>query len=87
MKRPLVAAVLNFLTIGLGTTYVGKRPSVGILLTLGGALLRYEELRIAPSFTGTLSVHWVVAFLGMGLLGVATGLDAYREARQVARPA
>ena len=87
MKNPWAAAILNFLTLGLGTVFLGRRVLVGALLTIGGAFLRYEELRIAPAITGTLSIHWVYAFLGMGLVGVATAVDAYREASALARPA
>jgi hypothetical protein len=83
MKRPYIAALLNFVTIGLGYVYAGSRPLVGLLLTLGGGvLLRYEEMRIAPAFTGHLYAHWVVLFFGMGLLGVATALDAYRDVKK-----
>ena len=81
MKNPWAIAIINFLTIGLGTILVGKRPLVGALLTVGGSLMRYEELRIAPAMTGVLSVHWVVLFIAMALVGVATGLDGYREAK------
>ena len=81
-KNAWVAAILNFLTIGLGYVYVGKRPLLGVLLTLGaGGLLRYEELRIAPAVTGVLYPHWIVAFVAMALVGVATGIDGYREAK------
>ncbi len=83
MKNPWVAAILNFITIGLGTAFLGKRVWVGIALTVGGAFLRYEELRIAPAVTGTLSFHWVMAFIGMGLVGIATAVDGYREAARL----
>ncbi len=83
MKNAWVAAILNFVTLGLGTVYVGERVLVGLLLTVGGAFLRYEELRIAPAWTGTLSIHWVFAFIGMGVVGVALGLDGYRDAKRV----
>ena len=81
MKKPIVVAILNFLFIGLGPVLLGKRPLVGILLTAGGGFLRYEELRIAPAISGTFSIHWLMAFIGMGLVGVATAVDAFREAK------
>jgi hypothetical protein len=85
MKNRWVAAILNFVTLGLGTAFLGRRVIFGVLLTLGGAFLRYEELRIAPAVTGTVSIHWVWAFIGMGLVGVATAVDGYREANALAK--
>lgn len=84
MKNRWMAAILNFVTIGLGTALLGRRVLYGLLLTLGGAFLRYEELRIAPAVTGTLSIHWVAAFIGMFLVGIATAVDGYREANAIA---
>lgn len=82
MKNRWVAAILNFITIGLGTVYVGKRPLVGLLMTLGaGVFLRYEELRIAPLQTGTLTIRWIFAITGLTLLGIGTAIDGYREAQ------
>ena len=82
LKNPTAIAILNFFFIGLGTLLHGKRPSYGLLLFVGGSFLRYEELRIAPAFAGSLSIHWVLAFIGMVLLGLGTAIDGYREAQQ-----
>ncbi len=82
MKNPWVAAVLNFVTIGLGTVYLGRRAGVGWLAAIGGGVfLRYEEVRIAPAVTGAVTPHWVVAVTGLSLLGIAAAVDAYREAK------
>jgi hypothetical protein len=81
-KKPWLAAILNFVFIGGGTIYNGKRPLLGWLLTIGaGLLLRYEEVRIAPAITGHFDPHWAVAIAGLSMLGIATGIDAYAEAR------
>jgi uncharacterized membrane protein YczE len=85
VKNPLFLAVLNFVTIGLGTLLLGRRPAAhGLLVLVGASLLRFEEVRISPSVTGALSIHWVVATLGLTLLGLATGREVYLEARAAA---
>ena len=53
----------------------------GMLLFVGASLLRYEELRIAPSFTGVFSIHWAVMTTGLALAGIATGKEAFDEAK------
>jgi hypothetical protein len=83
MKNPYIAALLNFVFIGLGYVYAGSRPLVGLVLTLGGGvLLRYEETRIAPAFTGHVHGHWVVLVTGLSLVGVATAVDVFREVKR-----
>lgn len=77
----MVLAVLNFVTIGLGTMLLGKRPMLGLLLFIGGSLVRFEEVRIAPAVTGQFSIHWLIATLGLAALGLATAIDVHREAR------
>ena len=81
MKNPWVVAVLNFIFIGLGTLLNGKRVMLGLLLFIGGSLLRYEEMRIGPAFTGAFSIHWLIATTGLTVLGLATAVEGYREAR------
>jgi hypothetical protein len=82
MKNPWFLAILNFVTIGLGTVLLGKRTTHGLLLFLGASLLRYEELRIAPSITGVFSIHWAVMTTGLALAGLATAREVYAEAKQ-----
>ena len=83
LKNPTLIALLNFVFIGLGTFLYGKRPLYGLLLTAGGGFLRFEEMRIAPAFTGHFNIHWLVATTGLALLGVGTALDGWREAKGV----
>jgi hypothetical protein len=80
MKNPWFIAILNFVTIGLGTVIVGKRPVHGLVMFVGASLLRFEEVRVAPAVTGT--IHWFLATLGLALLGLATGREGYLEAKQ-----
>jgi hypothetical protein len=81
MKNPWVLAIINFITIGLGTVLLGKRIGYGLLLLVGGTLLRVEEIRIAPLFSGVFNIHWVPAIVGLTLLGIATGAQVYEEAK------
>lgn len=80
MKNKWVVAVLNFLTLGLGTLLVGKRVGLGLAMLVAGSLLRYEEVRMGPALTGVLTVHWVIATTGMTLWGLAMAVEGYREA-------
>ncbi|HEY8206588.1 MAG TPA: hypothetical protein VIG99_03835 [Myxococcaceae bacterium] len=82
MKNPFVVAVLNFIFIGLGTLLHGKRPWLGLLAFLGGSFLRYEEVRIAPAVTGTVTIHWAFAMAGLTLLGLGMAIEGYREAKR-----
>ena len=80
MKNPTVVAILNFFTIGLGTLLLGKRPLYGLFVFIGASLLRYEEVRQGYVITGAFSWHWLIATVGLTLLGAATAMEGYREA-------
>jgi len=85
MKKPMVLAIVNLVTIGLGYVMLGKKPMLGWLLTIGaGGMLRYEELRGAPLISGSLTFHWIVMCAGLGILGLGTGIDVYRDAKALA---
>ena len=84
MKNPWVVAILNFLTLGLGTMLVGRRVGLGLGLTVGGGLLRFEEIRIAPAFSGMFQPHWVPMIAGLTIAGLVLAVDGYREAKQAA---
>ena len=81
MKNPWVVAILNFITLGVGTMLLGKRVGLGLALTVGGALLRYEEIRIAPLFSGQLQLHWIPMIAGMTIAGLGLAIDGFREAK------
>ena len=80
MKNPTVVAILNFFTIGLGTLLYGRRPVFGLLTFVGASLLRYEEVRLGYLITGVFSWHWLIATVGLTLLGIGAAIDGHREA-------
>ena len=43
MKMKWLSAILNFLFLGPGYIYNGKRRLLGVLLTIGALLLTYVE--------------------------------------------
>ena len=45
-KNPWIAAVLNFIFMGLGTLYIGRRKLTSLGLTLGVIALTYVELQL-----------------------------------------
>lgn len=84
MKNPLVLAILNFITLGLGTVILGRRTLYGLLMFIGGSMVRYEELRIAPAVTGAFNIHWLVMTLGLSLVGIALAREVHAEAKAAA---
>jgi hypothetical protein len=76
-----VAAILNFFLLGAGTLYVGRRIPMGIALTLGGLLIRFVEVKVAPLTTGVVSAQWVYLVSGLGLMQVGMAIDGHREAK------
>jgi len=52
MKKPWIAALLNFFLMGPGTLYNGRRRAVGAALTAGAIALTWLEFQVkgvAPS--------------------------------------
>ena len=85
MKSPLVLAIIEFVTLGLATVILGgPRRTWGLTMFIGGTMLRVEELRIAPLFSGAFNPHWVPAFLGLTLMGIAMAREVYAEAKKAA---
>ncbi|MFT3708128.1 MAG: hypothetical protein QM817_10780 [Archangium sp.] len=82
MKNPIVLAVLDFITLGLGTAILGKKRSWGFLMMFGAGFLRFEELRIAPLQTGVFSIHWLWMLIGLTLMGLVMAIDVYRSAKE-----
>ena len=82
MKNPIVAAVLNFLTFGGGTIYVGRRPLVGALLCVG-CLAQGAEIYVSPPVTNQIPTVWPYMITGFIVLKIGLALDAYREAQEV----
>jgi hypothetical protein len=53
VKKPWLAAVLNFFFMGPGTLYVGKRKLLGAALTVGALVLTWVELSIQTEAPGS----------------------------------
>ena len=87
-KNPWVAAILNFLTFGVGTIYVGRRPLVGVLLTIGGTMAQVVEITVSPPVRNAIPSLWPFLISGLVIAKVGLAIDGYREARlQPARAA
>lgn len=73
MKKPWVAALLNFLIAGLGYLYVGKRVGFGVGLVL------WEVTFLGLSATNELSA---IELLSMIMLGLIFAYDGYATAKE-----
>jgi hypothetical protein len=79
MKRPWLAALLNFFFMGPGTLYVGERKAFGAALTASALVLTWVELGVkeaAPAF------YWPM-FAAVFLMNTFFALDGWREATAV----
>lgn len=86
MKKPWLAAVLNFFFMGLGTLYVGKRKVFGLVLTLGSFSLTYIETSLKDVNT---DLYWQM-FVTVFVVNIFFAMDGYQEAQTVsgsAKPA
>jgi hypothetical protein len=78
MKRPWLAALLNFFFMGAGTLYVGRRKGLGIGLTLGALALTYVENSLQK-----LSLPlWGTMFAAILVMNTLLALDGHREAKE-----
>jgi uncharacterized protein (DUF2062 family) len=82
MKNPLVLAIIEFVTLGLGTVILGKRRGWGAAMLIGAGMLRYEELRIAPLASGVWNPHWVPMVLGLTIMGIVMAMDVFKQAKE-----
>ncbi len=79
MKKPWLAAVLNFFLMGLGTAYNGRRVPLGLALTVGAVLLTYVEQNlqaVAPN------LYWVM-FCAVFLNNTFLAIDGFNEAKAI----
>jgi hypothetical protein len=79
MKRPWIAAVLNFFLMGAGTLYNGKRKAVGLALTVGAVLLTYVELSLQAAAPNLYPIMFGAVFIINSLLAY----DGYTEAKAI----
>lgn len=80
-KNPVVAAVLNFFLFGGGTLYVGKRPLVGALLTVGGTIAQAAEIYTSPPVANLIPTVWPFLIGGLVILKLGLAIDGYNEAK------
>jgi hypothetical protein len=79
MKKPWLAALLNFFFMGPGTLYVGKRKALGAVLTVGAVLLTYVELGVQTQAPALYPVMFGTVFL----MNVFFAIDGFQEAKSV----
>jgi hypothetical protein len=79
MKKPWLAALLNFFFMGPGTIYNGRRRALGAALTAGAVALTYVELQLKAAAPALYPVMFAAVFL----MNTFFALDGYAEARQV----
>lgn len=79
MKRPWLAAILNFFLMGPGTFYNGRRKAVGALLTLGALGLTYAESQLQSAAPGVLPI----VFVSVLVINTALAYDGYSEAKAI----
>ncbi len=83
MKNPWIAAVLNFLLMGPGTVYNGRRRAVGVALTIGALALTYVELNLRTAAPELYPIMFAAVFL----VNTFLAYDGYREAKAINREA
>ena len=79
MKRPWLAAFLNFFLMGPGTLYNGRRRLFGAALTIGGVTLTYVEFGL-QNLDQTL---WAIMFGAIFLMNTFFAIDGWREAKDI----
>lgn len=79
MKRPWLAALLNFFFMGPGTFYNGRRKAVGVALTIGAIVLTYVELQLQSAAPQLYPIMFGAVFLINSFLAY----DGYREAQAI----
>ena len=87
MKKAWLSAILNFFFMGLGYLYNGKRPLLGLLLTLAAFGLTYIEqfhtFADGNSLQGHDSTAFLVMFVCVFILNTGLAIDGYNEAKQI----
>lgn len=73
-KSPLLAAILNFLFLGAGYLYLGKRKIFGWLMIAAFIIMSVEFFLGSLSHLSNLSNTHT---LSLTLIAIAVGIDAY----------
>ena len=87
MKKPWLAALLNFFFMGPGYIYNGKRALLGVGWTIAALMLTAVEQ--APIYAGGINLQ-AASPMAFGLMFVAVllantcfAVDGYREAKAI----
>jgi uncharacterized membrane protein len=83
-KRPWLAALLNFLLLGLGYVYNGKRTflGVGLIIATFVSAMAYMLTPFPANLAASVLVIYVISDLMFSLL---FAYDAYTEAQGMSR--
>lgn len=79
MKKPWIAALLNFFFMGPGTLYLGRRKALGIALTIGAIVLTYVEFGIQTAAPD----YYPFMFGAVLLINTFLAIDGYNEAKTI----
>ncbi len=82
MKKPWLAALLNFFFMGLGTLYNGRRHAFGAALTVSAGLLTWVELKLQSAAPPLYPVMFGAVFL----MNTFFAIDGFREAKSLTAP-
>ncbi len=81
MKKPWLAALLNFLFFGAGTLYLGQRRLPAALVTVGGLLVQGFEIKVSPAFDNALPALYPFLLGGLIVLKVGLTIQGYQDAK------
>ncbi|MFH2103359.1 MAG: hypothetical protein ABIJ39_08405 [Chloroflexota bacterium] len=79
MKKPWLAAILNFFFMGPGTLYNGRRKVVGVVLTLGALVLTYVEFNLKAAAPDLYPLMFVAVFM----VNTVLAYDGFMEAKAI----
>ena len=79
MKNPWIAAILNFFFMGPGTFYNGRRPIVGIGLTISALILTWLEFQVRDAAPGLFPIMFGTVFF----MNLFFAYDGYTEAKRI----
>ena len=78
-KKAWLSALLNFVLLGAGYIYNGRRVYLGVGLTLAAILATWVEMQIkvqAPAL-------YLYAFAQIFIMAVVLAVDGYKEAKWI----
>ena len=79
MKKPWIAAILNFFFMGPGYIYNGKRAALGAVWTLCAFALTYVELQLMEIDMTLYGIMFGAVFIANTCFAV----DGYNEAKAI----